>query len=94
MAEEPELDEFESLVADPIDRLPDEFQKVLEGATDCGLGSGRRRARVRPAHHRGWDERGVGPISSPSSQSPPSSALPYELPLRQSADPKAAHSAL
>lgn len=30
MTQEPELDEFESLVADAIDRLPDEFQKVLE----------------------------------------------------------------
>lgn len=26
----PELDEFEAMVADAIDRLPDEFQKVLE----------------------------------------------------------------
>jgi len=26
----PELDEFETMVADAIDRLPDEFQKVLE----------------------------------------------------------------
>jgi predicted Zn-dependent protease with MMP-like domain len=30
MADAPELDEFESLVADAIDRLPEEFQKVLE----------------------------------------------------------------
>lgn len=30
MPEAPELDEFESLVADAIDRLPEEFQKVLE----------------------------------------------------------------
>ena len=30
MTEEPKLDEFESLVADAIDRLPVEFQKVLE----------------------------------------------------------------
>ncbi len=29
MAEAPEPDEFESLVADAIDRLPDEFQEVL-----------------------------------------------------------------
>lgn len=29
MAESPELDEFESLVADAIDRLPEEFQRVL-----------------------------------------------------------------
>jgi predicted Zn-dependent protease with MMP-like domain len=26
----PELDEFEAMVADAIDRLPDQFQKVLE----------------------------------------------------------------
>lgn len=26
----PELDEFETMVADAIDRLPDEFQEVLE----------------------------------------------------------------
>lgn len=30
MAEIPEFDEFESLVVDAIDRLPDEFQEVLE----------------------------------------------------------------
>jgi predicted Zn-dependent protease with MMP-like domain len=30
MPDAPELDEFESLVADAIDRLPEEFQKVLE----------------------------------------------------------------
>lgn len=30
MVENEELDEFESLVADAIDALPDEFQKVLE----------------------------------------------------------------
>jgi predicted Zn-dependent protease with MMP-like domain len=30
MPDERELDEFESLVADAIDRLPDEFQRVLE----------------------------------------------------------------
>jgi predicted Zn-dependent protease with MMP-like domain len=30
MAEGPQLDEFESMVVDAIDRLPDEFQKVLE----------------------------------------------------------------
>jgi predicted Zn-dependent protease with MMP-like domain len=29
MADPPELDEFESMVADAIDRLPDEFQEVL-----------------------------------------------------------------
>ncbi len=29
MPDAPELDEFESLVADAIDRLPDEFQQVL-----------------------------------------------------------------
>lgn len=29
MPEERQLDEFESLVADAIDRLPDEFQEVL-----------------------------------------------------------------
>jgi predicted Zn-dependent protease with MMP-like domain len=29
VSESPELDEFESLVADAIDRLPDEFQQVL-----------------------------------------------------------------
>jgi predicted Zn-dependent protease with MMP-like domain len=29
MSEAPELDEFESLVADAIDRLPAEFQEVL-----------------------------------------------------------------
>lgn len=29
MAESPELDEFEQLVVDAIDRLPDEFQEVL-----------------------------------------------------------------
>ena len=28
--EAPEFDEFEAMVADAIDRLPDEFQKVLE----------------------------------------------------------------
>jgi predicted Zn-dependent protease with MMP-like domain len=30
MPHAPELDEFESLVVDAIDRLPDEFQEVLE----------------------------------------------------------------
>jgi predicted Zn-dependent protease with MMP-like domain len=30
MVENQELDEFESLVADAIDALPDEFQKLLE----------------------------------------------------------------
>jgi predicted Zn-dependent protease with MMP-like domain len=30
MAEDRELDEFEALVADAIDALPDQFQKVLE----------------------------------------------------------------
>lgn len=30
MPDSPELDEFESLVVDAIDRLPEEFQKVLE----------------------------------------------------------------
>jgi predicted Zn-dependent protease with MMP-like domain len=30
MADSPELDEFESLVVDAIDRLPEEFQEVLE----------------------------------------------------------------
>jgi predicted Zn-dependent protease with MMP-like domain len=30
MANAPDLDEFESLVVDAIDRLPDEFQRVLE----------------------------------------------------------------
>jgi predicted Zn-dependent protease with MMP-like domain len=30
MSDAPELDEFESLVVDAIDRLPDEFQEVLE----------------------------------------------------------------
>jgi predicted Zn-dependent protease with MMP-like domain len=30
MPDAPELDEFESLVVDAIDRLPDEFQEVLE----------------------------------------------------------------
>jgi predicted Zn-dependent protease with MMP-like domain len=30
MAESPDLNEFESLVADAIDALPDEFQEVLE----------------------------------------------------------------
>jgi predicted Zn-dependent protease with MMP-like domain len=30
VAEEQELDEFESLVVDAIDRLPEEFQKLLE----------------------------------------------------------------
>ena len=30
MADAPGLDEFESLVVDAIDRLPDEFQRVLE----------------------------------------------------------------
>jgi predicted Zn-dependent protease with MMP-like domain len=30
MPDAPELDEFESLVVDAIDRLPDEFQDVLE----------------------------------------------------------------
>jgi predicted Zn-dependent protease with MMP-like domain len=30
MPDAAELDEFESLVADAIDRLPEEFQKVLE----------------------------------------------------------------
>ena len=29
MADSPERDEFESLVVDAIDRLPDEFQKLL-----------------------------------------------------------------
>ena len=29
MSQEPDLDQFESLVADAIDRLPDEFQEVL-----------------------------------------------------------------
>jgi predicted Zn-dependent protease with MMP-like domain len=29
MADSPDLDEFESLVVDAIDRLPDEFQEVL-----------------------------------------------------------------
>jgi predicted Zn-dependent protease with MMP-like domain len=29
MSEEPDLDPFETLVADAIDRLPDEFQEVL-----------------------------------------------------------------
>jgi predicted Zn-dependent protease with MMP-like domain len=29
MAEGPQLDEFESMVVDAIDRLPDEFQEVL-----------------------------------------------------------------
>ena len=29
MSEKPDLDHFESLVADAIDRLPDEFQEVL-----------------------------------------------------------------
>ncbi len=29
MADSPDLDEFESLVADAIDRLPEEFQEVL-----------------------------------------------------------------
>jgi predicted Zn-dependent protease with MMP-like domain len=29
MADAPDLDEFESLVVDAIDRLPDEFQEVL-----------------------------------------------------------------
>ena len=29
MPDAPEMDEFESLVADAIDRLPDEFQEVL-----------------------------------------------------------------
>jgi predicted Zn-dependent protease with MMP-like domain len=29
MPEDPELDEFETLVVDAIDRLPDEFQEVL-----------------------------------------------------------------
>jgi predicted Zn-dependent protease with MMP-like domain len=29
MSEEPGLDQFETLVADAIDRLPDEFQEVL-----------------------------------------------------------------
>lgn len=29
MADPPDLDEFESLVVDAIDRLPDEFQEVL-----------------------------------------------------------------
>lgn len=31
MPDEPSLGEFESLVADAIDALPEEFQKVLEG---------------------------------------------------------------
>jgi len=31
MGDEPDLAEFESLVADAIDALPEEFQKVLEG---------------------------------------------------------------
>ncbi len=31
MPDDPNLDEFESLVADAIDALPEEFQKVLEG---------------------------------------------------------------
>lgn len=30
MADAPGLDEFEALVVDAIDRLPDEFQRVLE----------------------------------------------------------------
>jgi predicted Zn-dependent protease with MMP-like domain len=30
MPDAPDLDEFESLVVDAIDRLPDEFQRVLE----------------------------------------------------------------
>ena len=30
MADDRELDEFETMVVDAIDRLPDEFQKVLE----------------------------------------------------------------
>lgn len=30
MPERPEMDEFESLVADAIDRLPEEFQRLLE----------------------------------------------------------------
>ncbi len=30
MSDHPDLDEFESLVADAIDALPEEFQKVLE----------------------------------------------------------------
>jgi predicted Zn-dependent protease with MMP-like domain len=30
MADEPDLDDFESLVADAIDALPGEFQKLLE----------------------------------------------------------------
>jgi len=30
MANDPELDDFEALVADAIDALPEEFQKVLE----------------------------------------------------------------
>ncbi len=29
MADEPELDDFEALVVDAIDRLPEEFQEVL-----------------------------------------------------------------
>jgi predicted Zn-dependent protease with MMP-like domain len=31
MPEEPQPDEFESLVADAIDALPEQFQRVLEG---------------------------------------------------------------
>jgi predicted Zn-dependent protease with MMP-like domain len=31
MEREPQADEFEALVADAIDALPEEFQKVLEG---------------------------------------------------------------
>lgn len=30
MPERPEMDEFEALVADAIDRLPEEFQRLLE----------------------------------------------------------------
>jgi predicted Zn-dependent protease with MMP-like domain len=40
MGNEPELDQFEALVADAIDALPDEFQKLLENVPVVVSGHG------------------------------------------------------
>jgi len=40
MAEPEEMDQFEALVADAIDALPEEFQRVLEGVAVVVSGGG------------------------------------------------------
>jgi predicted Zn-dependent protease with MMP-like domain len=62
MSQEADLDQFESLVADAIDRLPDEFQEVLAKVpvVVSDLGVARERYEDRIVIYRDTLERDFG----------------------------------